>query len=74
VAEPEPKGNGEPRKNGGEKPRKAAEKARGGIGLRQRLREKDPNAKRSTGAGMVEFPRSVEGSSEGIEIPAIFVL
>jgi len=46
VAKPEPKGNGEPRKNGGEKPRKAAEKARRGIGLRQRLREKDPNAKK----------------------------
>ena len=71
MAEPEPKGNGEPQKNGGEKPRNDAEKAQGGIGPRQRLREKDPNAKRSTDAGMVEFPRSVEGSSEGIEIPAI---
>ena len=31
-AEPEPKGNGEPRKNSGEKPGEDADKPRGGTG------------------------------------------
>jgi len=58
VAEPESKGNGEPWKNPGEKLGKAAEKAQGRTGLRQRLWEKDLDVKRRRTEGKVEAQSS----------------